>query len=186
MSFEKLSANAEILVLAGSETTATLLSGCTYLLLSNPDKMEKLKHEVRSTFTSESEITASAVNNLPYLLGVLNEGLRLYPPVTSALVRVVPPGGDSIADHWVPEGVSQNLAPSPLPSLCGINILGVWHLTIWKTLVECQHWSMNHSSKNWTEPWEFKPERFLEDIPGNKLEALQAFSVGPRNCIGRK
>ncbi|KAL1861370.1 hypothetical protein Daus18300_008901 [Diaporthe australafricana] len=146
MSFEKLSANAEILVLAGSETTATLLSGCTYLLLSNPDKMEKLKHEVRSTFASESEITASAVNNLPYLLGVLNEGLRLYPPVTSTLVRVVPPGGDSIAEHWVPEG----------------------------TLVECQHWSMNHSSENWTEPWEFKPERFLEDIPGNKLEALQA------------
>lgn len=109
MSFEKLSANAEILVLAGSETTATLLSGCTYLLLTNPDKMEKLKHEVRSTFASESEITASAVNNLSYMLGVLNEALRLYPPVTSSLVRVVPPGGDMIADHWVPEGVSQSL-----------------------------------------------------------------------------
>lgn len=55
-----------------------------------------------------------------------------------------------------------------------------------KTMVECQHWSMNHSSENWADPWAFKPERFLEDIPGNKLEALQAFSVGPRNCIGRK
>jgi cytochrome P450 len=45
---------------------------------------------------------------------------------------------------------------------------------------------MNHSSENWADPWEFKPERFVEGIPGNKLEALQAFSVGPRNCIGRK
>jgi cytochrome P450 len=53
-------------------------------------------------------------------------------------------------------------------------------------MVECQHWSMNHSAENWADPWEFKPERFLEDLPGNKLEALQAFSVGPRNCIGRK
>lgn len=115
MSFEKLSANAEILVLAGSETTATLLSGCTYLLLTNPDKMEKLKHEVRSTFANESEITASAVNNLSYMLGVLNEALRLYPPVTSSLVRVVPPGGDMIADHWVPAGVSKSLTPAALP-----------------------------------------------------------------------
>lgn len=109
MSFEQLSANAEILVLAGSETTATLLSGCTYLLLTNPDKMEKLKHEVRSAFASESEITASSVNKLSYMLGVLNEALRLYPPVTSSLVRVVPPGGDMIVDHWVPEGVSRSL-----------------------------------------------------------------------------
>lgn len=108
MSFEKLSANAEILVLAGSETTATLLSGCTYLLLTHPDKMEKLKHEVRSTFASEHEITASAVNNLTYMLGVLNEALRLYPPVTSSLVRVVPKGGDRIVDLWVPEGVSRS------------------------------------------------------------------------------
>lgn len=115
MSFEKLSANAEILVLAGSETTATLLSGCTYLLLTNPDKMEKLKHEVRSTFASESEITASSVNSLSYMLGVLNEALRLYPPVTSSLVRVVPPGGDMIADHWVPEGVSRILTPAAFP-----------------------------------------------------------------------
>ncbi|KAG8164043.1 hypothetical protein KVR01_005961 [Diaporthe batatas] len=157
MSFEKLSANAEILVLAGSETTATLLSGCTYLLLTNPDKMEKLKHEVRSSFRSEHEITASSVNNLTYMLANLNEALRLYPPVTSSLIRVVPKGGDRIADLWVPEG----------------------------TMVECQHWSMNHSAENWADPWEFKPERFLEDVPGNKMEALQAFSVGPRNCIGR-
>ncbi|KAK7704627.1 hypothetical protein SLS64_008391 [Diaporthe eres] len=150
----QLSANAEILVLAGSETTATLLSGCTYLLLTNPDKMEKLKHEVRSAFASESEITATSVNKLSYMLGVLNEALRLYPPVTSSLVRVVPTGGDMITDHWVPEG----------------------HLLMMrKTMVECQHWSMNHSAENWDDPWAFKPERFLEDMPGNKLEALQAF-----------
>lgn len=112
MSFEKLSANAEILVLAGSETTATLLSGCTYLLLTNSDKMEKLKDEVRSTFASDSEISASTVNRLSYMLAVLNEALRLYPPVTSNLVRVVPHGGDRISDLWVPEGVRTSPDPS--------------------------------------------------------------------------
>ncbi len=50
---------------------------------------------------------------------------------------------------------------------------------------------MNHSEDNWTEPWEFRPERFLSNTQeakeaGNNLEALQAFSTGPRNCIGRK
>lgn len=50
---------------------------------------------------------------------------------------------------------------------------------------------MNHSKENWSEPWGFKPERFLGTSKealeaGNRLEALQAFSVGPRNCIGRK
>lgn len=120
MSFEQLSANAEILVLAGSETTATLLSGCTYLLLTNPEKMEKLKHEVRSAFANDGEITASSVNKLPYMLGVLNEALRLYPPVTSSLVRVVPPGGDMVTEHWVPEGVSRRLDLTAFSSLCCI------------------------------------------------------------------
>lgn len=106
MSFEELSGNALILVLAGSETTATLLSGCIYLLLSNPDKLEKLKQEVRSTFKNETEINGNSVNRLSYMLAVLNEALRLYPPITSTLTRTVPPGGEFIADHFTAAGVS--------------------------------------------------------------------------------
>lgn len=60
-----------------------------------------------------------------------------------------------------------------------------------QTFVEVQHWAMNHSKENWKDPWTFDPERFLvtpEEAAkaGNNLDALQAFSVGPRNCIGRK
>lgn len=60
-----------------------------------------------------------------------------------------------------------------------------------QTFVEVQHWSANHSSDNWADPWKFQPDRFLASPEeakeqGNKLESLQAFSVGPRNCIGRK
>ncbi|KAJ8121620.1 hypothetical protein ONZ43_g1973 [Nemania bipapillata] len=162
LSFEKLSSNAFILVLAGSETTATTLSGATYLLLAHPDVLEKLKHEVRSNFNDASQININSVNNLKYMLAILNESLRMYPPVTSGLVRSVPKGGAQIAGHFTPEG----------------------------TFVEVQHWSMNHSKENWADPWDFKPERFLDNSKealeaGNKLEALQAFNVGPRNCIGR-
>lgn len=162
LSFKKLSSNAFILVLAGSETTATTLSGATYLLLSHPEVLETLKHEVRSAFKDSSQIDINSVGNLKYMLAVLNEALRLYPPVTAGLVRQVPKGGSEIGGHFVPEG----------------------------TFVEVQNWSMNHSKEHWADPWEFKPERFLgtnaEALEaGNNLEALQSFSVGPRNCIGR-
>ncbi len=47
---------------------------------------------------------------------------------------------------------------------------------------------MNHTTENWVEPYEFKPERFLEGSKNahDKVEALQPFSLGPRNCIGKK
>ncbi|CAJ2511464.1 Uu.00g070890.m01.CDS01 [Anthostomella pinea] len=193
LSFDKLTANAFVLVLAGSETTATTceyhfisrdtsqncrkftaypqralanpddaVSGATYLLLSHPDIHEKLKQEVRSTFSNAGEITMNTVNSLSYMLSTLSESLRLYPPVTSNLVRVVPSGGALIADSFVPGG----------------------------TYVEVQHWSTNHSKDNWADPWAFRPERFLASteearLAGDKLDALQAFSIGPRNCIGR-
>ncbi|KAI8240870.1 Cytochrome P450 monooxygenase 1 [Colletotrichum sp. SAR 10_96] len=43
------------------------------------------------------------------------------------------------------------------------------------------------SPDNWPDPWKFDPERFLESEKTNvnRLDSLQAFSVGPRNCIGR-
>lgn len=166
LSLEKLSANAFILVLAGSETTATTLSGVTYLLLTHPAALQKLSAEVRSSFKSADEINISSVNKLNYMLAVLTESLRMYPPVTAGLVRQVPAGGAYIAGQYVAEN----------------------------TLVEVQHWSINHSKENWEDPWTFNPERFLNkegdkkpsgEEGGDVFEALQAFSVGPRNCIGR-
>lgn len=95
-------------MLAGSETTATTLSGATYLLLTHPAALAALAREVRSAFASADEITLGSVSagKLPYMLAVLNEALRLYPPVTSGLVRVVPAEGEQISGHYVPGGVS--------------------------------------------------------------------------------
>lgn len=148
------------MIVAGSETTATLLSGLTYLLLINPDKLKKLSDEIRTTFKSEDEITMASVGNLPYMLACLNEGLRRYPPVASGLPRVVPKGGAKIAGHFVPEDT----------------VVAVWQYAAY------------HSAKNWSDPLSFKPERFLEGgrTSDDKMDVLQPFSIGPRNCIGRK
>lgn len=104
----RLASNADTLIIAGSETTATLLSGATYLLLRNPDALRKLTDEVRSTFKSDDEITFASVNSLTYMLACLNEALRCYPPVPGGLPRIVPKGsgGVTIAGQFVPEGVS--------------------------------------------------------------------------------
>ena len=56
ISREEIDATMMILVVAGSETTATLLSGCIYHLLRNPNVMARLSKEVRDAFTSVEEI----------------------------------------------------------------------------------------------------------------------------------
>ena len=104
----ELVSNGVILILAGSETTATLLSGVTYWLLRTPDALRKVTGEVRSAFKSEDEINFNNTTmRLPYLRACLEEGLRRYPPVPSGLLRWTPPGGPTeIAGRLVPENVS--------------------------------------------------------------------------------
>lgn len=101
-----LSFMAQVLLIAGSETTAAALSGVTWLLLSNPEKLAKLKEEVRGAFHDESEIDFASVQKLEYMIACLNEGLRMYPPVPTALPREAPEGGAVIAGNYVPKGVS--------------------------------------------------------------------------------
>lgn len=98
--------NASLLVIAGSETTASLLSGAFYLLGTNRDALDKVVREVRSAFNSEEEIDLISVNRLDYMMACLKESLRQYPPVTQGMPRVVPKGGHNIAGNWISEDVS--------------------------------------------------------------------------------
>lgn len=105
-SFPEMVTNGSLLIVAGSETTATALSGVTYLLLKNPRVMQKLQEEVRNTFQSEGQITLENCNKLEYIHAVLTEALRMYPPVAVGLPRIVDAQGDMVAGHYVPGGVS--------------------------------------------------------------------------------
>ena len=114
MSHAELAANADLLMIAGSETTASLLSGVTFWLLKTPAALHRLTQEVRSTFDSDSDMTFRAVSTkLPYMLACLDEGLRLYPPVPSAFVRKTLPGAPTRISGWlVPEHVRLPLESS--------------------------------------------------------------------------
>jgi averantin hydroxylase len=109
MTRDEMDSNAASLVLAGSETTATLLTGVTFLLCKHPDILEKLNEEVRSTFAREEDIDLMSVGKLEYMLAVLDEALRIYPPAPNTGARIVPPQGYMVAGKWVPGGVSTRL-----------------------------------------------------------------------------
>ncbi|KAF5019939.1 hypothetical protein F66182_8036 [Fusarium sp. NRRL 66182] len=160
ITFEELASNSRLLVFAGSETTATSLSATIFYLTTNPESLKKLVDEVRSSFKSEDDIVMVSVQRLSYLQAVLNESLRLFPPIINGTQRVIRDEGDTIVGHYVPGGAS----------------VDVWQ------------WAVHHNPEHFTQPDNFIPERWLDDprFENDAKRALQPFSIGPRDCIGKK
>lgn len=105
MELDRLESNSSILTIAGSETTATVLCGVTYLLTENPHTLDILTKEVRSAFASEAEINIESAGRLPYMLACLDETLRMYPPVPIALGRITTDEGAMVSGKFVPKNV---------------------------------------------------------------------------------
>ncbi|KXG47021.1 Cytochrome P450 [Penicillium griseofulvum] len=105
MTIREMEANAALLILAGSETTASLLSGFTYYIMANPPAYRKLMDEIRTSFKSYEDIDFQRVGHLTYLNAALEESLRVYPPVPAVIPRVVPKEGALIDGQFIPENV---------------------------------------------------------------------------------
>ncbi|KAF7596258.1 hypothetical protein BBP40_002402 [Aspergillus hancockii] len=159
LSLDNLVSNGESLIIGGSETTATTLSGVTYYLLTNPHALEKITQEVRSTFKSESDIDLVSVGKLTYTFACLDEGMRLYPPVAPGLPRVVPEGGATVLGQFVPGN----------------------------TYIAIHQWPLYRRKKFFVDAEKFYPERFMGDprFADDLTSAFQPFHIGPRDCIGR-
>ncbi|WPH01316.1 Hypothetical protein R9X50_00415500 [Acrodontium crateriforme] len=166
MSPAEINVNAFSLSIAGSESTATALSGAFFLILAHPLVYQRLVQEVRIAHSTENKITLASTGRLVYMDAVIRETLRLYPPVAITMPRVVPSnraGGEVICGDWVPSG----------------------------TTVGVNHYSACHSPANFHQPEDFVPERWMSgnDVPQDYVsdckEAAQPFSFGPRNCLGK-
>ncbi|KAL9625242.1 MAG: hypothetical protein Q9160_000644 [Pyrenula sp. 1 TL-2023] len=160
ISFGELVNNCSILVAAGSLNMAALLPGCINLLLRNPKVHDKVTIEIRNRYRSSSEIDMLSVNNgLPYLLAVLNETMRLYPPNPTLPPRTVPRGGATVNGVLLPEGAHVQLVP----------------------------YAAYRLESNFKRPTDFVPERWLGDseFASDKREVFKPFSVGSRNCLGQ-
>jgi cytochrome P450 len=159
MSDEEIKETSGLIILAGSETSATVLSGAMYHLLQNPSWMTKLQDEVRTAFKTESELTFTSTSQLKILNAVINETFRVYPPIPGSLPRVSPKEGATVAGAYIPPG----------------------------TKIGIPQYAAYRSSRNFTDPDTFAPERFLGDekYAEDKRSVIQPFSTGPRNCIGK-
>lgn len=158
LGMEEHYANAAILLIGGSETTASALSGTTYNLVKNPECLQKLVEEVRSKFRGTEDLTIDALLELPYLKAVLQEGMRMYPPAGVTLERVVLAGGATIYGQHIPEGTTVGIA----------NVATMY------------------SQEFFHKPYEFHPERWLnhENFKTDHLEVAEFFLTGPRKCLG--
>jgi cytochrome P450 len=151
--------NAGLFMGAGTETTATELSGLVYYLLRNPACMRRLVDEITTTFPTEDLITMEGIARLPYLHACIEEGLRVFPPVPSALPRITPAGGSTI---------------------CGIHVPAGTHVSVPQYASYRLHFQ---------DAFSYRPERFLPEgaaeFAADDKSALQPFSYGPRNCLGK-
>ena len=107
-----IEAQATVIILAGSESTAVAITAAAYRILSNQKVYKKLCNEIRSTFATSAEITPQDVQGkLQYLDAVVKETLRIDSPLANGFTRVVPgKGGAMISGNWVPQNVR---TPSP-------------------------------------------------------------------------
>lgn len=156
-------ANSFSITIAGSEGTATALAGATFLLLRHPREYQRAVNEIRRAFKSEADITSSRVlTSVPFIEAVLEEAMRLYPPVSITMPRRAPEGGATIDGRYVTAGTT----------------VGVNHLSCYK------------SSCNFEDAMSFRPERWLranlKDMSSDdNFAAFQPFSFGPRSCLGK-
>lgn len=117
--------------------------------------MESLQHEIRTTFSNYSDITGDAVAPLPYLNAVIEEALRLFPPVSIGPPRVSP--GESVDGTYVPSGVG----------------------------VSTHWWYLHQHPDHVPRPSRFEPERWLDGDSDNEQKPfMMPFSIGPRGCLG--
>lgn len=73
--------NAYVFLLAGYQTTSSALAYTTHLFSIHPDIQEKVYQEVMDNIGMEDDITYENVNSLTYMELVINESLRMYPPL---------------------------------------------------------------------------------------------------------
>jgi cytochrome P450 len=142
------------MLLAGHETTATALSWAWALLEQNPDAERKLHAELDAVLGDRLP-TADDVPRLIYTRRVLDETMRLYPPVYVLSRKVV-------EDDTV----------------CGYQVLG-------GSTVDISPYVTHRLPEFWPDPGRFEPDRFTPDqVAARPRYAYYPFLGGPRQCIG--
>lgn len=81
--------DGDLVVIAGSDTTKTVLSSLFFYLLSNPEKLGKLREEIDRFYPPGETLSSKSFQEMSYLDACINEVLRIAPPVPSGSQRDV-------------------------------------------------------------------------------------------------
>ena len=145
---------AVTLILAGHETSAMALSWTLYLLATNPDIEDRLVEHLEANLHGEPARTED-LTRLPYLKQVVQEAMRIYPPVWGYVRRA--------------ERETQ-LGDYVLPANSWVGVVT---------------YSLHRHPEFWPDPERFDPERFApENAQERNFFAYLPFAAGPRTCIG--
>jgi cytochrome P450 len=145
-------------IVGGSDTTSIALGCLMYYLIAHQDKYKRLQAEIQELLDQGGKLDNNSLGSLPYLGAVINEALRLMPPVPQGLQRVVPPEGMELAGKFIPGNTFVSVSP----------------------------WTLQRDPRNWGRPDEFIPERWIGEGPEPcNRDAFIPFSIGAYSCVGK-
>jgi carotene epsilon-monooxygenase len=147
------------MLVAGHETTGSVLTWTLYLLAQNPRAMAAAQAEADAAMGDRAAPTLADYGALRYVMRCVNESMRLYPHPPVLLRRAV------VADT-LPGGYAVPAGQDVMISV----------------------YNIHHSPAVWDRPEDFLPERFPLDEPvpneQNTDYRFIPFSGGPRKCVG--
>ncbi len=154
MDDQDIADNLLTFIVAGHETTALTLAWSCYLLALHPEAEARTVDEVRRV-SGGAPLEAEHVAQLGYTRQVVQEAMRLYPPVP-LVTRMAT--ADVVLDGLaIPAGT-----PTYVPV-----------------------YAVHRHTSLWAQPDAFDPDRFLPDAVNLRHRyAYLPFGAGPRICIG--
>ncbi|CAG9820505.1 unnamed protein product [Phaedon cochleariae] len=155
ITLDELIGQTFVFFLAGFETSSSTTTMTLYELAENQDVQDRLREEITSTFEkNNNDLSYEALMGMKYLGQVIDETLRMWPPVIS-LLRVC------VKDFKFPDS----------------------DLLIEKgTRIIIPALSLHRDPDHFPDPLKFSPDRFEDK--NKKYPAYLPFGDGPRNCIG--
>ncbi|XP_024972548.1 cytochrome P450 CYP82D47-like [Cynara cardunculus var. scolymus] len=148
------------LIIGGTDTTSVMLTWALSLLLNNRYALRKAQEELETHVEKDRQVNELDIKNLVYLQAIVKETLRLYPAGFLGGPRAFSKDC-TVSGYHVPKGT--------------------WLLI--------NMWKLHRDPKIWSDPLEFRPERFLTpnhkdvDVKGGDFELIP-FGAGRRSCPG--
>jgi cytochrome P450 len=159
----RLTKESFTIVAAGGDTTGSTISSLLYHLVANPSKLARLRTDLGPLYSNPLHKPSwTQLEDIPYMMGTVKEGLRMNMGVTSRVSRCAPDRSTQYNGILIPRGTPVSMS---IPDI-------------------------HENADIFPEPNTFMPERWLSDDgkrSSNKLDRwLCSFSKGTRQCLGMK